>query len=162
MQRAGELGRKLRVRHRRWRSRIDGAGKPRRRDRMRNQANEIVALNPAHPLPARADRAAKTKLEGQQEPRQHAALSAKHQPDAQPHNARAEPLRTLRGALPGLADPMTEAALAAVELGELFILPEAVPADGGAADEHRRPVLEPRDQAHDLTGDTQPRTEDAA
>jgi len=62
MQRAGELGRKLRVRHRRWRSRIDGAGKPRRRDRMRNQANEIVALNPAHPLPARANRATKTEL----------------------------------------------------------------------------------------------------
>src|SRR5262249_57194693 len=62
---------------------------------------------------------------------------------------------------PALEDRVHEAALAAIELGEHFILPETVPADRRAADQHGRATLEARDQAHDMAGDTQPRRQDA-
>jgi len=50
MQRMSERGGELRIADRLWRGRIDGTGKARRRDHMRDQANEVVARDPAHPL----------------------------------------------------------------------------------------------------------------
>ena len=126
------------LRHRRRRGRIDRAGQRRRRDDVSDQPHEIVALDPGHPLPAAADRTAKAELERHQVLAQHAALDAEHEADAQPHDANAQALRLPGFALPGVADAMGEAALAAVEFGQRLVLPQAVPADRGAADHHRR------------------------
>src|SRR5262249_56194063 len=82
--------------------------------------------------------AAEAERERQDEAREHAAAGAEHQPDAQPHDPRAEPLGAPGRALPGVADAVREAALAAVELGELLVLPQAVPAHGPRRDQHTR------------------------
>ena len=47
--------------------RVDGAGQLRVGDDVRDQADEIVALDPRHPLPAAADRAAEAELERRQQ-----------------------------------------------------------------------------------------------
>src|SRR5262245_47796033 len=148
MQRMPERGGKLRIGDRRWRSRVDGTGEARRRDHMRDQANEVVALDPAHPLLAGADRGAEAEPEGQQHARQRAALGTEHYADAQPHHPHAKSLRAPGRTLPGLADAVAERALAAVEFSELFILPETIPANRRAADQHGWLALESRDQAH--------------
>src|SRR5262249_59409012 len=104
----------------------------------------------------RSDRAAEPERERQHETRKHAAVGAEHEPDAEPHDPRAEPLGAPGRALPGVADAVREAALSAVELGELLVLPQAVPADGRGRDQHRRAVREPRDEPDDATGRAQP------
>jgi hypothetical protein len=40
--------------------------------------------------------------------------------------------------------------------GQRLILPQAVPADRGAADQDARPVLQALDQAHDIAGHADP------
>ena len=70
--------------------------------------------------------------------RQHAALGAEHQADAQPHDPDAEPLGLYRRALPVVAEAEAEATLAAVEFGQHLVVARPVPADRGAADQHRR------------------------
>jgi len=97
---------------------------------MGDQANEIVALDPRHPLPAIAHGPAQAELEWRQHPAQEPTFGAEHEADPQPHDTRAVLPRVHRHALPGFAEAMTEAGLAAVELGQGFVLPQPVPADG--------------------------------
>ena len=48
---------------------------------------EIVALDPGHPLPARAQRPAEAEFERRQHPRDEAAVGAEHQADPQTDDA---------------------------------------------------------------------------
>ncbi len=157
---AAQRTREVGVRHRRRRRRVHRAGQRRRGDDMRDQPHEIVALDPGHPLPAAADRTAETELKRKQKLAQHPAVGAENQTNAQPHHPHAQALRLLRLALPGLADAMRETALAAVEFGQRFVLPQAVPADGGAADHDRGTLLQACDQAIDRARHAQPRRQD--
>ena len=161
-QRARELPREDAVVDRHRRGRIHRAGEPRRRNDMGDQAHEIVALDPRHPLAAMADAAAEPEFERRQQPGEQAAVGAEHRADAQTHGAYAMTLGRHRGALPGLAEPVREAGLAAVELGQHLVLPQAIPADRGAAHQYGRLALEPRDQAHHVAGHAQARGKDAA
>ena len=161
-QRRTERTRELGVGDRRRRGRVHRSGQRRRRDNVGDQAHQVVALDPRHPLPAAADRAAEAEFERDEELAEHPALGAEHQADAQPHHPHAQALRLPRFALPGFAEAMREATLAAVELGERLVLPQPVPADGGAADQHRRSLLQPRDQTNDGTRHAQPRRQDLA
>src|SRR4029079_10298623 len=62
-------------------------------------------------------------------------------------------------AFPGLADAMTEAALAAVELGQRLVTPGAIPPDRRTADHHARAALQASDQADHVARHAQPRSE---
>ncbi len=61
-----------------------------------------------------------------------------------------------------VADPMREAALAAVEFGQRLVLPQAVPADRGAADHHRGTLLQACDQPVDRARGAQARRQNPA
>ena len=56
---------------------------------MGDQADQIVALDPGHPLLAGADRSAEAELERRQHPREEAAFGAEHQADAQTNDPHA-------------------------------------------------------------------------
>src|SRR4051812_20904504 len=156
MQRAAELLSERHIAHRRWGRRIDCTSQLWRRYDMCDQAHEIVALDPRHPLPPAAHRSAKSELKRGEQAAKHAVLDTEHEPDAQPNHPHAKAFRFARRALPRLTQAMAEATLAAVKFCELLIAPRAVPADGGAADEHRRPSFEPLDQTDQRARDSQP------
>src|SRR5206468_3059892 len=63
-----------------------------------------------------------------------------------------ELLRRPRRLLPGRAQLMAEAGMRLRRFRQHLVGPQAVPADRGAADEHVRLALEPRDQPYDLAG----------
>jgi len=123
VQGARQLPRKGRVCHRLRRGRIHGAGELGIDHDMRDQPDEIIALDPRHPLRAAADRSAEAELEWHQQVGEHAAVGAEHEADAQAHHAGPLPLRFSRSPLPGLAQAMAEATLAAVELGQRLVSP---------------------------------------
>ena len=106
------------------------------RNDVRDQPDEIVTLDPRHPLLAAADGAAEAELERRKQIAEHPGLGPQHEPDAQADHAHSEPFGFPRRAFPGVADAMAEAALAAVELGQRLVAPCAVPPDRRAADHH--------------------------
>ena len=110
--RACKLRGERRVGDRHRRGRIDGAGELRRASRVRDQPHQIVALDPRHPLPARAERPAEAELERRQQARDEAALGAQHQTNTQADEAHAMRGGGMGGLLPGLADTVGEAVLA--------------------------------------------------
>src|SRR5262249_58302274 len=113
---------------RRW-GPIYRAAELRARNNVRNQPDEVVTLDPRHPLLTAADRAAKAELERRKQIAEHPGLGAKHESDAQSDDAHSELLSPLRGAFPGVANAVAEAALAAVKLRERLVAPCAVPPD---------------------------------
>ena len=142
---------------------LTGPGDFRPRDHMGDQADEIVALDPRHPLPARAERAAEAEFERRQHPRDEAALGAEHEADAQAAPPSPRALRPRRAAFSQASQSSwLKQACDLAEFGQRLILPEPVPADRRAGDQHRRLALEPRDQAHDIAGHVDARLEDLA
>src|SRR5215510_270341 len=150
MQGAPERLRESRIPHRRRRRPIYSSAQLRRRYDVRDQPDEIITLDPGDPLLAAADGSAEAKLERRKQIAEHPGFGAKHESDAQPDDAHSELFGFSRRAFPRLADAMTEAALAAVELRQRLVLPCAVPPDCRAADHHGGTALEARDQADHL------------
>jgi hypothetical protein len=150
------------VGHRDRRRRVDRAGNIRVRKRMADQANQIVALDPGHPLPARSHRTAESKLERRQHPRQKSAFGADHKTSSQVNYPDAVFRRAARFLLPGRAEFMAEAGMGLGGFRQGLILPQAVPADRRPADQHRWPALQPRDQADDITRHVDPGIENLA
>src|SRR5262249_13329838 len=74
------------------------------RTNVRVQPDEVVTLDPRHPLLTAADRAAKAELERRKQIAEHPGLGAKHESDAQPDDAHSELLSLLRRAFPGVAN----------------------------------------------------------
>src|SRR5882757_5696488 len=101
----GELG----VGHGDRRCRIDRARKVRLGNHMRDQAHQIVAFDPGHPLLARAERSAEAELERRQHPRDEATVGADHESDPQVSDAHAMIAGGAGRILPGLAQLMAEA-----------------------------------------------------
>src|SRR5260370_19594088 len=142
MQGASECLRKRCIPHRRRRRPVHCAVELWGRNDVRDQPDEIVALDPRHPLFTAADRAAEAELERSKQIAEHPALSAKYESDAQPDDANPELFGFSRRAFPGLADAMAEAALAAVELRQRLISPGAVPSHRRATDHHGGTALQ--------------------
>ena len=78
-------------------------------DHMRDQADEVVALDPRHPLPARTERSAEAEFERRQHPRDEAAIGADHEADPQTDHTHAMRFRRTRRVLPGVAEFVAEA-----------------------------------------------------
>src|SRR5215469_539995 len=135
---------------------VDGPGELGADDGVSDQAHQIVALDPGHPLRAGAERCAEPAAEARQQAAQQAAFGRERQADPQPDHTDAVALRAARRLLPGLADAVGEAVLAAVELGQRLVLPLTIPADRGGADQHLRGQLEARNEAYQLGGNAQP------
>src|SRR5437868_6243869 len=119
---------------------------------MRDQTNEIVALDPRHPLQARAERAAETEFERRQQPREEAAVAPNHKPDAQSADPHAMRFGSSRRLLPGLAEIVAEAAMRLGGFGQRLILPQTIPADRRTVDQYARLAIEACDQPHDVAG----------
>src|SRR5215471_7721670 len=118
-----------RIPHRRRCRPIYSAAELRARNDVRDQPDEVVTLDPRHPLLTAADRTAEAELERRKQIAEHPGLSAKHETDAQPDDAHSELLSLLRRAFPGVANAVAEAALTAVKLRERLVAPCAVPPD---------------------------------
>ncbi len=157
---ARELLHEDRVAHLRRRGGVHGTRISRLRDDVGDEPHHVVARDPRDPLLTAPDHRAQPPPEQRQRLAEGAAIRREHDAEAQPYDAGAECVSLVRGPLPRLAQAMGEAALAAVELGERLVAPQSVPADGGRADEHCGPMLEPRDQPHDRARHPQPGRED--
>src|SRR3984957_2576016 len=90
------------------RGRVDRATDIGHRRDMGDQTEEIVTLDPGHPLPARTERAAEPELERRQHPRDETAVDPQHQTDPQANDPHAVRLRRPRGLVPGFAELMSE------------------------------------------------------
>jgi hypothetical protein len=119
---------------------------------MGDQANEIVAFDPGHPLLSRSHRTAQSIFERRQHPRQQSALGSDHEADPQADQADAMFDGPTRRLLSGIAQLMAEAGMRLGGLGQRLILPKAVPADRRTIDEHAGPPLEAGNQANDSVG----------
>src|SRR6516165_6071384 len=105
-----------RIAHRCRRRPIYSAAELRARNDVRDQPDEVVTLDPGHPLLTAADRTTEAELERREQIAEHPGLSAKHESDAQPDDAHSELLSPHRCAFPGVANAVAKAALAAVKL----------------------------------------------
>src|SRR5262249_39117019 len=96
------------------------------RNDVRDQPDEIVTLDPRDPLRTAADGSAEAKFEWRKQIAEHSGFGAKHDSDPQPNDAHSEFFSFSRRAFACLAHAVPEAALAAVELGQRFVVPCAV------------------------------------
>ncbi|MCS6622743.1 hypothetical protein N0B44_07470 [Roseibacterium beibuensis] len=156
-----EGARQVGVGHRLGGDRIDRPREAGVRHGVEDEPNAVVERDPRHPLTSGAHRAAKAKLERGQQAGQHAAGGAEHEADAQGHHPHTEGPCPQGGLLPGVAEAVAEAGVGGAALVERPIAVQAVPTDGGAADQHLRPGLKPGDQASHVAGDLEARTENS-
>src|SRR5262249_31408205 len=84
------------------------AAELRARNDVHDQPDEVVTLDPRHPLLTAADRTAETELERRKQIAEHPGLSAKHETDAQPDDAHSELFSFPRRAFPGVANAVSD------------------------------------------------------
>ncbi|HYC96472.1 MAG TPA: hypothetical protein VEB62_00815 [Brevundimonas sp.] len=162
VQRLAQGARQVRVGHRIRRHGIQGPAESGLGHRVQDQTHAVVQRNPRHPLPSRSHRTAEAELERRQQAGQHAAPRTQHQTDAYGDHAHAQHLRSAGGLLPGMAEAMAETGIGGAGFVERLVAMQAVPADRRAADQHLRARLQPGDQAADVAGDPEARSQDPA
>src|SRR5579885_1601921 len=101
-----------------------------------DQGDQVVNVNPRHPLVARPDAPAQPQTERGQHPFQRAATGIKNNADAQRNNANPQRFGGQRFPLPGDAYLGKETGSGRRAFRQNFAAPRAVVADGGSADEN--------------------------
>jgi len=129
-------------------------------NRMRDQPDEIVALDPRHPLLSRPERPAKPEFDGAAYG-QHAALGAEHETDAQAHDADAEAFRLHGGALQSAQSWREKHGRPSGAFVSVSSPCGPLPANGRPVDEHGRLLVESLDQPDHIAGHAQGRGKDA-
>src|SRR5687767_10106305 len=109
MERAAKRRSHLRIGRRARRGGVDRARERRRCQTMQDEPNQVVAMDPAHPLATVPDPPAEAEFEWQQQTREEPAVAIEHQPGAQAHYAHPERLGALRLPFPGDAEAAGEA-----------------------------------------------------
>src|SRR5258706_1168109 len=137
------------------RRRIDWAGQPRRIDRKFDQSNQIAEMDPRHPLPAASELRRDAESHRQHHRRQHAAVAAQDEADAQATDANALRLHSARGSFPSGAESRHEDVLATALLGQNRISSVAVKTNRGTVDEDRGFVCEPANERFNTRRDVQ-------
>ncbi|MDP3801297.1 MAG: hypothetical protein Q8Q71_03855 [Brevundimonas sp.] len=161
-ERPAKGARQIAVGHGGRRRGVERTRHPRLGDGVQDQTHAIVQRDPRHPLPARPHRSAQAEFERGQQAGQHAARGSQNQADAQGDQPDAQGLDRRGRLFPGVAQPMAEAGLGRARFVERPVGVQAIPADGGAADQHLRPVVKSGDEATDVAGDIQAGAKDAA
>ena len=119
---------------------------------MDDQAHQIIAVDPAHPLAAAAQPAAQAEFERGEQARQESAAAVQHQAGAQHDGADGG---AGGGGFPIAADTGRKARPACGGFIKRIIILQAINADGRTADQHGRLVIQPGDQGDHGAGDGQ-------
>src|SRR5512140_1084363 len=112
-------------------------------DGCEEERDEVVAVDPRHPLAPASERSAQAEAEGGEHLRECAALLAEDDPDAGEDEADSLRCRPASCLLPGDSRRGKEPRSRTARLGQLLVPTVAVEADGRGVDEDGRPALRP-------------------
>lgn len=131
-----------RMRCRFGRDGVHGSAPPVGVDCAHDQAQQVVARDPAHPLASVSEDGAEAEAGRQGHHGKRAAVALKHKTDAQANDAGADGRRALRSTLPRVAKFGRKTLTAPCALCKNVVIAVAVEANGRAADENARRMLE--------------------
>jgi hypothetical protein len=152
MQRPAERLGELEVPHRVGGDRVHRAADRGRVGRVHVEPGQVGDVDPGHPLPAVAQRAAAAELERREHLGQRPAAGAEHDARPRRHHPHAGLLGRGRLPLPVDADLRQEVVGRRGRLGECLVAAVAVVADRGRRDEHGRFPRGLRDALHEVSG----------
>lgn len=135
MQRPADRLREVPVREGIWGGAVDRPGGAGVIEGQQEQADDVVAMDPGDPLPARADRPAGKELERRQQLGQGPSCRVEHHADAHHGNAQPHALADQGGLLPLDADASQEVVAGRAILGQLLVAVRPVVADGRGVDQ---------------------------
>ncbi len=149
MHRARQRGGELAVPHRRRRRRIHRARVRIVPDRRDDEADHVIAMDPAHPLLAVPESSAEAGTEGNQHLRQRAATGTEHDTEPERRDADVEIACTERLRLPAPADLGEEVVARRGILVQDLVAVRSVEADRGSIHEDPRSGRRSVDRLHD-------------
>src|SRR5579862_7576346 len=150
MKYGGECAGEFIIRNRRGRNTIHGAGDFIARRRMQKKPDDIVHVNPGHPMAARTKPASQTEPERRQHFFERPAGFTQHNSDARRNYANTERAGTERLLFPGLAYFRQIIFPGLGSLIQNLVSPRSVVTDCGRCDENTRTVFERFERRHQI------------